>query len=43
MHILIITKQYNMHVQVDILKNKLGFDDAFNYKKEYLGEALKRY
>ncbi|XP_059301977.1 2-alkenal reductase (NADP(+)-dependent)-like [Lycium ferocissimum] len=28
--------------KVDLLKNKLGFDDAFNYKKEDLGEALKR-
>eukprot|EP00258_Populus_trichocarpa_P026827 XP_024442846.1 2-alkenal reductase (NADP(+)-dependent)-like isoform X2 [Populus trichocarpa] len=30
--------------KVDLLKNKLGFDDAFNYKEEKnLGEALKRY
>ncbi|KAG6536034.1 2-alkenal reductase (NADP(+)-dependent)-like [Zingiber officinale] len=30
--------------KVDLLKNKLGFDNAFNYKKESdLGAALKRY
>ncbi|KAJ4966146.1 hypothetical protein NE237_017995 [Protea cynaroides] len=30
--------------KVDLLKNKLGFDDAFNYKKENnLNAALKRY
>ncbi|KAJ4965815.1 hypothetical protein NE237_017664 [Protea cynaroides] len=30
--------------KVDLLKNKLGFDDAFNYKKEHdLDAALKRY
>ncbi|XP_051126486.1 2-alkenal reductase (NADP(+)-dependent)-like [Andrographis paniculata] len=30
--------------KVDLLKNKLGFDDAFNYKKEPdLNIALKRY
>ena len=29
--------------QVDLLKNKLGFDDAFNYKEESnLNAALKR-
>lgn len=30
-------------VQVDLLKNKFGFDDAFNYKEEKdLNAALKR-
>ncbi|GKV04386.1 hypothetical protein SLEP1_g16545 [Rubroshorea leprosula] len=30
--------------KVDLLKNKLGFDEAFNYKEEHdLNEALKRY
>ncbi|GFP83106.1 2-alkenal reductase (NADP(+)-dependent) [Phtheirospermum japonicum] len=30
--------------KVDLLKNKLGFDDAFNYKEEHdLNSALKRY
>ncbi|XP_027348281.1 2-alkenal reductase (NADP(+)-dependent)-like [Abrus precatorius] len=30
--------------KVDLLKNKLGFDDAFNYKEELdLNAALKRY
>ncbi|CAK9144051.1 unnamed protein product [Ilex paraguariensis] len=30
--------------KVDLLKNKFGFDDAFNYKKEHdLDAALKRY
>ncbi|KAL6976094.1 hypothetical protein U1Q18_024886 [Sarracenia purpurea var. burkii] len=30
--------------KVDLLKNKLGFDDAFNYKEEHdLDAALKRY
>ncbi|GAB4825689.1 hypothetical protein Ancab_008584 [Ancistrocladus abbreviatus] len=30
--------------KVDLLKNKLGFDDAFNYKEEpKLDAALKRY
>ncbi|KAL3642135.1 hypothetical protein CASFOL_012950 [Castilleja foliolosa] len=30
--------------KVDLLKNKLGFDDAFNYKKEHdYNSALKRY
>lgn len=30
--------------QVDLLKNKLGFDEAFNYKEENdLDLALKRY
>ncbi|MCH85976.1 NADP-dependent alkenal double bond reductase P2 [Trifolium medium] len=30
--------------KVDLLKNKLGFDDAFNYKEELdLDAALKRY
>jgi len=30
--------------KVDLLKNKLGFDDAFNYKEEQdLVAALKRY
>ncbi|XP_027347833.1 2-alkenal reductase (NADP(+)-dependent)-like [Abrus precatorius] len=30
--------------KVDLLKNKLGFDDAFNYKREHdLDAALKRY
>uniref|UniRef100_A0A1D1XQT3 (+)-pulegone reductase n=1 Tax=Anthurium amnicola TaxID=1678845 RepID=A0A1D1XQT3_9ARAE len=30
--------------KVDLLKNKLGFDDAFNYKEETdMAEALKRY
>ncbi|KAK7295812.1 hypothetical protein RJT34_18724 [Clitoria ternatea] len=30
--------------KVDLLKNKLGFDEAFNYKEESdLGAALKRY
>ncbi|KAJ8615926.1 hypothetical protein MRB53_035298 [Persea americana] len=30
--------------KVDLLKNKLGFDDAFNYKEEHdLNAALKRY
>lgn len=30
--------------KVDLLKNKFGFDDAFNYKKaEDLGATLKRY
>ncbi|KAG7997077.1 hypothetical protein I3843_01G193100 [Carya illinoinensis] len=30
--------------KADILKNKLGFDDAFNYKEEHdLDAALKRY
>lgn len=30
-------------VKVDLLKNKLGFDDAFNYKEESdLDAALKR-
>lgn len=29
--------------QVDLLKNKLGFDEAFNYKEEAdLDAALKR-
>jgi NADPH-dependent curcumin reductase CurA len=33
-----------LFVQVDLLKNKLGFDDAFNYKEELdLDAALKRY
>lgn len=32
-----------MATQVDLLKNKLGFDDAFNYKEEHdLTAALKR-
>ena len=31
------------HSQVDLLKDKLGFDDAFNYKEEPdLKSALKR-
>lgn len=31
------------YVQVDLLKNKFGFDDAFNYKEEKdLNAALKR-
>lgn len=30
--------------QVELLKNRLGFDDAFNYKEEKdLDGALKRY
>lgn len=30
-------------MQVDLLKEKLGFDDAFNYKEETdLKSALKR-
>ncbi|KAF6162324.1 hypothetical protein GIB67_008453 [Kingdonia uniflora] len=30
--------------KIDLLKNKLGFDEAFNYKEELnLDEALKRY
>jgi hypothetical protein len=33
-----------LFIQVDLLKNKLGFDDAFNYKEELdLDAALKRY
>lgn len=32
-----------MHLQVNLLKTKFGFDDAFNYKKEPdLEAALKR-
>jgi NADPH-dependent curcumin reductase CurA len=32
-----------MNSQVDLLKDKLGFDDAFNYKEEPdLKSALKR-
>lgn len=32
-----------MMLQVDLLKEKLGFDDAFNYKDETdLKSALKR-
>lgn len=32
-----------MHLQVNLLKTKFGFDDAFNYKKETdLEAALKR-
>ena len=31
-------------IQVDLLKNKFGFDDAFNYKEEPdLNAALKRF
>ena len=34
----------SLFIQVDLLKNKLGFDDAFNYKEELdLDAALKRY
>ena len=34
---------YVAHNQVDLLKNKLGFDEAFNYKEEPdLNAALKR-
>ncbi|KAL6273785.1 hypothetical protein ACE6H2_024477 [Prunus campanulata] len=30
--------------KVDLLKHKMGFDEAFNYKEEYdLGSALRRY
>ncbi|CAL5414218.1 unnamed protein product [Camellia sinensis] len=29
--------------KVDLLKNKFGFDEAFNYKEEVLEAALKRY
>ncbi|CAL5417141.1 unnamed protein product [Camellia sinensis] len=29
--------------KVDLLKNKFGFDEAFNYKEEDLEAALKRY
>jgi NADPH-dependent curcumin reductase CurA len=33
-----------LFIQVDLLKNKFGFDDAFNYKDELdLDAALKRY
>ena len=33
----------NLLYQVDLLKNKLGFDEAFNYKEESnLNAALKR-
>lgn len=33
----------NFVLQVDLLKNKLGFDEAFNYKEEPdLDAALKR-
>ena len=32
-----------LNPQVDLLKNKFGFDEAFNYKEEAdLNEALKR-
>lgn len=32
-----------LNEQVDLLKNKFGFDDAFNYKEEQdLDAALKR-
>lgn len=32
-----------MIIKVDLLKNKLGFDEAFNYKEETdLDAALKR-
>lgn len=32
-----------IHLQVDLLKDKLGFDEAFNYKEENdLKSALKR-
>lgn len=35
--------QLVMNPQVDLLKDKLGFDDAFNYKEEPdLKSALKR-
>ena len=34
--------QLKSSVQVDLLKTKFGFDDAFNYKEEDLAEALKR-
>ncbi|XP_043705165.1 2-alkenal reductase (NADP(+)-dependent)-like [Telopea speciosissima] len=35
---------YNNSLIVDLLKSKLGFDEAFNYKKEHdLDAALKRY
>ncbi|KAK6911082.1 Oxidoreductase, N-terminal domain [Dillenia turbinata] len=38
-----LAKLYGCYV-VDLLKNKLGFDDAFNYKEEPdLDAALKRY
>lgn len=34
---------YKSNSQVDLLKNKLGFDDAFNYKDELdMKSALKR-
>ena len=34
--------QLKSSFQVDLLKTKFGFDDAFNYKEEDLAEALKR-
>ena len=34
---------YLVFNQVDLLKNKFGFDEAFNYKEEHdLNAALKR-
>jgi hypothetical protein len=37
------THIYSVKIQVDLLKNKFGFDDAFNYKEEPdLDAALKR-
>ncbi|KAJ9178216.1 hypothetical protein P3X46_010116 [Hevea brasiliensis] len=34
---------FHFHLMVDLLKNKLGFDEAFNYKEEHnLDAALKR-
>ncbi|GLU14988.1 hypothetical protein SLE2022_315180 [Rubroshorea leprosula] len=35
---------YKLFLEVDLLKNKFGFDEAFNYKEENDPDAaLKRY
>lgn len=37
------SNHYTLNTKVDLLKNKFGFDEAFNYKEEPdLNAALKR-
>lgn len=39
----IFDSEIHVRVQVDLLKNKFGYDEAFNYKEEPdLDAALKR-
>ncbi|ERN11822.1 hypothetical protein AMTR_s00020p00039510 [Amborella trichopoda] len=39
-----MTPEFTIKFQVDLLKNKFGFDEAFNYKVESeLNTALRRY